>query len=102
VHRSFFTIDRDNVNVRHADYGVLTPEGIYTQYDGLVNGTLNLVVEAKRGYGWFFNPDSQGLRETTLSRWDNDKAEGLEVADRCRLVHIWVFNDRSVADLVRQ
>jgi hypothetical protein len=56
------------------------------------------VVEAKRNYGYFYNPDSVGLRNLTLDRWTRQRNRYVEVADDCKLVHAWFFSKNGIQD----
>lgn len=81
------------------DYFVRTPQGLSINYDGLSPGTTN-VWEAKRGYGWFHNPQKRSLTDRKLGEWDAQKNRGLAVATSCNYVHLWAVSERSVATLM--
>ena len=83
------------------DYFVKTPTragGQTIAYDGHTP-PVN-VWEVKVGYGWFFNPQYQGLRDTTLARFDTQRNLGLAIARTCGYVHFWSIPDRWVAALL--
>ncbi|HKS48519.1 MAG TPA: DUF6310 domain-containing protein [Amycolatopsis sp.] len=82
------------------DYYVRTPPpAVAINYDGLQNGTRN-VWEVKTGYGWFFNPDLAGPRDSRLAQWDVQKDLGLLVGGRCGYLHMWSHPDRHIVQLL--
>ncbi|GIM97441.1 hypothetical protein [Paractinoplanes toevensis] len=78
------------------DYYARTPYGLEIAYDGQGHGLIDMW-EVKVGFGWFFNPDSAGLRDLTLARFDAQMARGMAVAATCGYLHLWTIPDRWVA-----
>lgn len=84
-----------------SDYFARTPQppGLAITYDGRPPETP-VVWEVKVGFGWFFNPAYQGLRDVTLARFDAQKNLGMAVAGACGYIHFWAIPDRWVASLL--
>jgi len=82
------------------DYGVLDSRGRWNQFDGLVNGTLNFVIEAKRNYRSSFYNNGGQYRERKLQDFEVQRVQGQIVADDCGLVHGWFFNNEDIAQIV--
>jgi hypothetical protein len=87
------------------DFGVIDKYGNAVKYDGLVQGTKNYVIEAKRRYFTsFFKSDGSpsDVRAATMSKFETQRSRGQTVADNCKLVYSWHFNYKPVADYVEQ
>jgi hypothetical protein len=91
------------------DYGVIDRYGNSILYDGLVQGTLNFVVEAKRNYHSTFFVKDHPIPNTpnptarfTLNKFDEQRSKGQTVADNCGLVYSWHFSNQDVADVVEE
>lgn len=90
------------------DYGVVDRYGSKIKYDGLVSGTLNLVIEAKRGYySSFFDTASAPphqpakTRQLKLNEFETSQREpGQKIANNCGFVYTWHFSNQYVADVV--
>jgi hypothetical protein len=81
------------------DYLVVAPPLLAIAYDGLKVNTRQ-VWEVKVGYGWFFNPAMQSIRDRKLAEFDAQKNLGLSVASACRYTHLWSIPDPWVAGLL--